>query len=111
MSCLPLSGILRCRTRSWANAVEKTSGAPSIGRASLGFSRHETRFGSTGRRGGAIDFCTEGMPMTMTDLGLLNEGAALRRRSSDALVDLGSEMSVEGKAIAGMYWYFAVWRV
>src|SRR5947209_20454085 len=90
------------RTRSWAKPVEKTRGAPSTGRTTLGWRRQVTCFALEARSGGGTAFCTEGRPMTMTDLGLWNDGAVLRRRLSS---------SGWGKAMAGMYWYCAVWRL
>ena len=57
--------------------------------------------GSAGRRGGGTAAWMAGRPMTMTDLGLWKEGGVLRRRL---------RLSPLGKAMAGMYWYLAVWR-
>ena len=61
--------------------------------------------GLAGRSGGACAGAMAGMPMTMTDLGLWKEGGVLRRRLRlSGLWELGA-------AMAGMYWYCAVWTL
>ena len=95
------AGRFRWRTSSCANAVVKTRGAPSMGRTIFGLRRQEMWLGSAGRSGGRTAFWTAGRPMTMTDLGLWKLGGVLRRRL---------RLSFEGKPMAGMYWYWAVWR-
>jgi hypothetical protein len=96
------AGVFRCRTRSWAKSVEKTSGAPSMGRTTEGLRRQATWLASAGRSGGGTAVCTEGSAMTSTDLGLWNDGGVLRRRFM---------ASACGKLMAGMYWYWAVCRL
>src|SRR6266851_525493 len=96
-----LPALSRWRTRSWAKAVENTSGAPSTGRTMEGLRRQVTTLGSAGRRGGGTAAWMAGRPMTMTDLGSWKEGGVLRRRL---------RASSLGKEMAGMYWYLAVCR-
>ena len=87
-------GVSRCSTMSCAKEVEKTSGAPSMGKATVGLRRQVTALASAGRSGGGTAFWMEGRPMTNTDLGLWKEGGAFRRRL---------RASASGKAMAGMY--------
>ena len=64
--------------------------------------RQATWLGSAGRSGGEGEDWTAGRPMTRTDLGLWKEGGVLSRRFIASFC---------GKAMAGMYWYCAVWRL
>ena len=61
---------------SCASAVEKTSGAPSMGMTIFGFLRQETSSTLTGLSGGGVAAWMAGSAMTMTDFGLRNEGGA-----------------------------------
>src|ERR1700744_2918082 len=101
-SCGAPGGVLRGSRRSCAKAVEKTSGAPSMGRVTEGSIRQATWLGSVGRSGGEDEGCTAGRPITRTYLGLWNEGGVLRCRFIASFC---------GKAMAGMYWYCAVWML
>ena len=85
--------------RSWAKLVEKTSGAPSMGSTTVGWSRQATWMGSAERRGGGDGFLHGGQADDEHGLRVVKEGGVLRRRLSD---------SPWGNAMAGMYWYWAV---